>query len=1245
MEKSFQKSVLVLIGVLITSLTTQVWATMANFVEGSYIYFDVTNCSSWAASCDLKMNFYTSNGTYKSHQILRGSEAYTTNVYRFTIPSEGVGAFSIERLNPNNHGARYNYTAIIYANSRSDDSQNSVCVPNTVYDNAPLSWGTFHPYANVYDGDDSKVAQVMTHNLENASTATYAYPFKEWVEPHEYPFGAWRGQEITKTNGVYAFYIPAGFDYTVNGYKYGGSDETTNDLHATNNPTEDHHRSEGTYIWTGKGNAYYSKTGMKIEITSSAYELYVGETATFTITAVSPITGLDGLEIWEEGVKLAGTPSGSGTSRTFTFTATTAGVRNISPRIHFTFNGQDIYLCSDMKIEVYEKYKIKVQNTFDWDKIKLYMFRSGDNQIYNATFPGEEVTEFIANDGEHDWYYVTLDSKYDRFMLANSDASQKTYDGGMSFDKATYEGNCYDIQQNEGYTKCFTHQVNPCVEFYRLKSSCAGAKTYYSNTLMNAGKFSLYAQSAGTLTLQHIVGSTWTDMASTITRTGITKDSVYVADFNGSNTTNNFVFYNGDYHIHCNATTKNYLDGGASKPGTTGTKFIQFNKSRIFNDTYDHYWVDWFDGGQTVVGSVGNTYNPNLAGVLGADELAPAGVTIGDGGNVRFAYNPSNNSFTRSILAAGGSLVTISGLGGDSIMTINKSTDKYTENASTTPQPFHDATNWVYTVDAEVIGNAHATVQSSYNSVAYVLANKKKLMGGVAGSTYEVEISYDFKTNRLLAAWMPQSGDAISKGFSLESNLMLVRTEDETTTILNISGANRVTDISKIFTAFEFLESSWDTPAKHANRRISSGGYEDEFYWFSLPYKCYMGDVFGIEGYGPNGNWVVMTYHGDYRAEQGWWAETDNWWYYLDRTDTLQANQGYVLRVTNLNELFPEDDDPKLYLYFPSYDENLTIEPIGTGSPKTVQTTVPEHICTKVRDEANHAGDPNYDRRAIDSNWNIIGSPSFNTATLATTGWPADASTYPPDPIPTEPTLKYFFTWSVVAGEGTYTVKNATNFQFEALTAYLVQYAGKIDWKAGSEEGQPLVGFTKAPARNQEESGEQTLRLVLNRNGQEEDVAYISRMAEGATEGYDLNKDLSKLMNKGGNNIYTIAGYYKMAGNCLPETTETIPVGVQLATAGEYTVSIPEGTNGTGVTLVDNVANTSTNLALTDYTVHLEAGTTDGRFMLKLSPIANTPTGIDLINDENGASKRLVDGTLYIVKDGEVFDARGNRIK
>jgi hypothetical protein len=388
----------------------------------------------------------------------------------------------------------------------------------------------------------------------------------------------------------------------------------------------------------------------------------------------------------------------------------------------------------------------------------------------------------------------------------------------------------------------------------------------------------------------------------------------------------------------------------------------------------------------------------------------------------------------------------------------------------------------------------------------------------------------------------------------------------------------------------------------------------------------------------------------------------------MERTDTLKANVGYVLRLTNLDSEFP-GTDTKLHIYFPSASTGLQIAPL-TG---TVTTKADSLKCTKWQKKPNDPtegeNNPIWDRRAIDSNWRIIGSPSFNSTKITAPDF-SDASYDTNDDgwVSQEEMaaavaaaggvygLKYFYDWEVDYDDvkGTYTpvftVADAEETEFKGTHAHLVQYAGTITWTA-YDGSNPLVGITnKVAARHQEEGAEeQTLRLVLKKGERNADVAYISRMAFDATMGYDLNLDLSKMINANSANIYTMGELYKMAGNCIPDTVTTLQVGVQLAADGAYTFAIPEGTYGTGIILVDNETGTRTNLALTDYTVNLTAGTYDERFELELSPIAQMPTNIETISDEqleiNVVRKVMVDGVLYIVKDGVVYDACGNRVQ
>ena len=117
----------------------------------------------------------------------------------------------------------------------------------------------------------------------------------------------------------------------------------------------------------------------------------------------------------------------------------------------------------------------------------------------------------------------------------------------------------------------------------------------------------------------------------------------------------------------------------------------------------------------------------------------------------------------------------------------------------------------------------------------------------------------------------------------------------------------------------------------------------------------------------------------------------------------------------------------------------------------------------------------------------------------------------------------------------------------------------------------------------------------------------------------------------------------------MKEKKTKVKVDISVKKTGDYTFSIPDGTNGIGVTLIDEETGVRTSLSALEYTVNLAAGDYTERFWLEISPIYNTPTGIEEPTSDSSlkgrAQKRIIDGVLYIVKDGKIFDARGTRVE
>jgi len=217
------------------------------------------------------------------------------------------------------------------------------------------------------------------------------------------------------------------------------------------------------------------------------------------------------------------------------------------------------------------------------------------------------------------------------------------------------------------------------------------------------------------------------------------------------------------------------------------------------------------------------------------------------------------------------------------------------------------------------------------------------------------------------------------------------------------------------------------------------------------------------------------------------------------------------------------------------------------------------------------------------------------------------------------------------------------------MNAYLAQYAQtSITWSSVNATKSSIV------ARRAEAQESCEFRLDLMQGDKELDHTFVNlRDDEEVTAGFDFNYDLSKMLYgafTSSSNIYTFAGQEQVAGNTLPMSDQTtvVLVGVIVSSEDEYTFAMPEGTNGVGVTLVDTENGTRTNLALGDYAVNLKPGTYDTRFVLEISPVQKTPTDIEQISNdgsETGVRKVMVDGVLYIVKEGQIYDARGARVQ
>lgn len=678
---------------------------------------------------------------------------------------------------------------------------------------------------------------------------------------------------------------------------------------------------------------------------------------------------------------------------------------------------------------------------------------------------------------------------------------------------------------------------------------------------------------------------------------------------------NNLKPYEGNYYIRTNNTAggwKNYM-----QPANHMT-FSSYAKA---NSGYSHYYCKYVDiADNNTIGThknvkfiIANDYGTAISKEKADDDYTTNDGTLPANANVRWSWNETTNEAKRAY---------IKGSTEPDFLTVTKDNE--------TPTKFRDNGNWIYEADITAKVNEKITaITAPYNNQNQSLLEEKYKTGGmpmltgdgeINTSDYNVRVQYDFKINKTVALLIPGEHTIASA-----IDVLIERTDQDVATQVSVPITAADTENGyTVYAAMSFTQG-----------HIEGSGTQSEklYYWVSFPFDVRISDVFGFGEYGVH--WIMEYYDGAERAEKGCWADSPTYWRYITDTTSvdipddnknlncgiLKANQGYVLALAlNIANMGIFTNTDKVSLYFPS------MEPIKNQiNANIIETTVTldEYRCTIPRDN----------RYIHDSNWHIIGVPSFSNKQQTLT----------------QGDLLYFYTRDQQNDQyiATSAIDEEVEITFKSLHSYMVQYAGTIHWATEWTLSQPQGLAAK---RNANEEKTHSLRLELSQNGTYNDQTLITLQEEGATEAFDMNLDLSKMMNAG-NNIYTLAGeeLIQVAGNALPIANTTIPVGVQIATAGEYTFAMPDGTDGIIVELIDYETNTRTNLLLSDYTVNLPAGTCETRFALSVK-IDKTATSVENITEVEGANgegvkKYIIDGKLFLQKDNTLYDAQGHIVR
>lgn len=796
---------------------------------------------------------------------------------------------------------------------------------------------------------------------------------------------------------------------------------------------------------------------------------------------------------------------------------------------------------------------------------------------------------------------------------------------------------------------------------------------------------------------------TWTDVASgsitipsSITESGVYNFIVTQPVGGASISLEKAEPYTGNFYIRTDGAGSTKWDNyQASDHQMTYTEF-SMSAANSFGDKYSHYFMHWSPGGTNIKFVVANDYSPCISDTLENDlhdwgNLNAGGQLKKDGNksetediysaNVRFMYNYKTNKISRAYVASSTNAARkFLVLRGNQVIKGEDGSTAINDQSVTNGAILSDKENWIYErilyinpgtrfklfacyAEATPTEAGAQYFRGAYDSNNFTTdANSVILISGTGGYQ-KARILYDFKTNRLVCAWLP-SDEPIDEPLDIDADVMVIRDHQEAAECITFSGSgSKLTDVKTVYGVMKFnrwtLNNRYrgkggvednnkdhcDSPADIAEYHgILPAGeqksvYERSLYFISFPFDVKVSEIFGFGTYGKH--WILEYYDGLNRAKNGYWIDSPANWKYVTpsmaKTYELKAYEGYILCLSlgrmayDNTEVWPNNIS-NVELYFPSKTPMTNIQTTNVNISGLNEIAGDPYRCT-----INREGEDG-DRRVKDSYWRCLGVPSYDmyAGTLTSDGstvinWQTDYSTFP-----------FLYAWNM--NDNTLTPQSTNRFSFKPMHAYLTQIGTAIYWTNVSAT--PAV-----MARQTEEPTEYNWCLTLNAGEQMIDQTYV-RMStdEVITNEFDFGQDLSKELNTGRSDIYSFIGNERAAANSLQmniETTTVVRLGLNIEATGDYTFSIPDGTNGVGITLIDEETGIRTSLSALDYTVELAAGDYTERFWLEISPVKGTETGIDPGVDarENGVRKVLIDGILYIVRDGKMYDATGKRVE
>ena len=1151
------------------------------------------------------------------------------------------------------------------------------------YDNAELTGSPVTSFAAGQTGHKNYYAKW----IELITYDVYYYNKDKWATPYAYFWinggaqkKAFPGDEMTyHQNMVYKYGYESADGWNRVIFSDGTNDHKTGDLTLPAN-NQMFYNPDDAAINSGSIHYGWTQYIMVAAFPTETIAAVLGEKVTVE-PVVAWASGINFSDISITSVRTDGPDDA-------TINATIAGTKimvsgvaagTATFRITYSYGGTTI--TKDLNIEIKNGVTIqaKIAKTdTHWTDTKLLKMHYWGTGIGNSNL----TMTWMKADDDYNYYQACVPKGSDdkaNFLfyydyMEDTDANRWRQTADQT--NVTSE-RCYTIgyEGHNNVKSTCTSVAGHCAESWQIQIVMGSGDVYTSNIVGTSDEIiSFFAPGnkagdpsyrKGTVTLEQN-GQTKATLTTPLSPAVFSESGVYTAKVKITSPfgLTNVELYDGDYYIRTDGASggwENYMTD-------PNNKMTYFTRNTNFpNESFSYYWVANVAHGssQNIKATVANDYNPVLCNFT-PDETA----NEPDGINLRFGYEPTTNDIVRGIV--GGSttnnyLNLVCPSGSQIYKEIECTTLLNESHYSSTPldSKFGDKSNWVYEiiVYAKIDDDhdkANVVLKSYYYGIHNLLGMVKDEYGretsapvqfsviktGTTNGIYGLRVVYDFKTNRLFAAWAP--ADRVVDGvLSVDADVMFIRHEDGDAAQISFNtNASKIEDLKQAIFALEL---------DNENSFHGGSGNIERHYFISLPFDCQVSNIFGLNGF--MNYWGIQRYRGDLRAQKGWFQDTPTFWEWLDADDVMQAGEGYLLSVDKKalendnvwkdgityqvqvpvldgsGDPIPTEDGladsvvwetragSMITMYFPSTTSGFEISP-ATGAALTL--TYPNQECTITRDDRNHK----------DSNWKCIGTPGYkniNVNTYSATDVPYNLDEETGNEN-RPPKFLYIFNEQTTGARwasGTYTVTDGSAFTYHSFNSYMVQYAGTINW-AQYSKGDVVSPIVARRAKSEETKLTRTQIDLLSAEDESLDRTFVWLQGK-ATEGFDQNFDLNKMVENKANQIYSLAlTDIPFAANVLPLETDTVPLVVNIVNAGEYTLALDKDKHvGQAPILYDMYAGEKTNLLNADYTVELQKGKYEGRFFLLFTPEKPIVTSFE--TTEDGGMKTRGNEAIYDV--------------